>query len=70
MSSVRTYQSRHWGKSNRKTYRVILGEGVPCPRCGRSTQIREHAAITERRPSQAYYFRRWFYCRSFTAGRD
>jgi hypothetical protein len=47
-----------------ETYRVIHGEGVPCPRCGRSTQIREHAAITEWHLSQPYYFQRWFYCRN------
>lgn len=36
--------------------------GVPCPRCGRATQIRAHDKITEKLLRQPYYYRRWFYC--------
>jgi hypothetical protein len=42
----------------------VPGEGIPCPRCGRPTQIREHSQITERHRRQAYYFTRWFRCMS------
>jgi hypothetical protein len=36
--------------------------GDPCPRCGEPTQIREHAAITEKHLRQPFYYSRWFCC--------
>lgn len=46
-----------------KSYVVISDDGgVPCPRCGRPTQVREHAAITDKLLRQPYYFSRWFRC--------
>ena len=51
------------GKRNEKSGHVVVpGAGVPCPRCGRPTQIREHARITEKHLAQPYYFTRWFRC--------
>jgi rRNA maturation protein Nop10 len=43
-------------------YIVIPGKGDPCPRCGRPTQIREHAAITDKYLAQPFYYSRWFNC--------
>ena len=41
---------------------VIPGKGPPCPRCGHSTQIREHGRIGEKELQRPFYYRRWFYC--------
>ena len=41
---------------------IVLGDGPPCPTCGRSTQIREHRQITADLVAKPYYFRRWFCC--------
>jgi hypothetical protein len=47
----------------RKRTRVIPGErGDPCPRCGRSTEVREHVEITPKHLLQPWYYSRWFYC--------
>ena len=43
-------------------YKVIPGNGDPCPRCCQPTQIREHDEITEKHLRQPFYFRRWFHC--------
>lgn len=48
--------------SKKKHFVVVPGEGDSCPRCGRSTQIREHDEIREKHLRQPYYFSRWFYC--------
>ena len=45
-----------------KNVKIIPGNGLACPRCGKPTQIREHAAITSRELSKPYYHRRWFMC--------
>jgi hypothetical protein len=45
-----------------KDYVVIGNDGDPCPTCGRPTQIREHAAITEKQLMQQCYYSRWFVC--------
>lgn len=45
-----------------KKYKVIPGDGDPCPRCKRPTEIREHAFITSKHLSQPYYYSRWFNC--------
>ena len=51
------------GKHKRSRSRVVLGErGDPCPRCGRSTEVREHGEITPKHRRQPYYYSRWFYC--------
>jgi hypothetical protein len=52
-------------KSNRqrKKYYIVVGnDGDVCPRCGRPTEIREHAVITEKLLRQPSYYSRWFYC--------
>ena len=56
----------HWSgqRGNLKTYRVIGRNGIPCPRCGQQTEMREHVAITDKHLRQPYYFSRWFYCRN------
>jgi hypothetical protein len=51
------------GKKN-KHYVIVEGDGDPCPRCGRFTQIREHDEITAKHLRQPYYFTRWFFCRN------
>lgn len=39
---------------------TIPGDGIPCPRCGRITEIREHRAeITHTKPT---FYTRWFRC--------
>ena len=53
------------GQSGRsRSNRVIGRNGIPCPRCGEPTEIREHVAITDKHLRQPYYFSRWFYCRN------
>ena len=42
--------------------RIVPGKGIACPRCGRPTQIHEHANIGVKQRRQRYYFRRWFCC--------
>jgi hypothetical protein len=41
---------------------VIEGDGDPCPRCGLPTEIREHAAITDKHLAQPFHYTRWFHC--------
>ena len=43
---------------------MIGRNGIPCPRCGEPTEIREHVAITSKHLRQPYYSSRWFYCRN------
>jgi hypothetical protein len=49
-------------RRSRKSFVVVAGEGPPCPRCARPTQIREHDRIKAKHLRQPYYFTRWFYC--------
>jgi hypothetical protein len=37
-------------------------EGIACPRCGMTTEVREHTAVTVKMQRQPFYYRRWFYC--------
>lgn len=48
-------------KKNKK-YVVIDSEGIPCPRCSRPTQAREHTHISDKLLRQPFYFTRWFMC--------
>lgn len=42
---------------------VIIGtDGIPCPRCGKPTEIRAHAVIRQRQLSQPYYYSQWYNC--------
>jgi hypothetical protein len=41
---------------------VKAAGGIPCPQCGRPTEIRTHAVITSKMKRQAYHFTQWFYC--------
>jgi len=47
-------------------WRIVPGDGDPCPRCGQPTQIREHKAITERLLERPSYYSRWFMCTNAT----
>ena len=49
-------------KTKRKSYVVVGNDGDICSRCGQPTEIREHAAITEKLLQQPSYYSRWFYC--------
>lgn len=40
----------------------LIGEGVPCPRCGVASQLRYHAEIAPKLLKQPFYYRQWFYC--------
>lgn len=42
--------------------RIINSGGIPCHRCGKETQIREHARITPKLLKQPFYYRKWYYC--------
>jgi hypothetical protein len=53
------FKPKPWPRS---LFVVVPGAGIPCPRCRRPTQIREHGQITERHRRQPYYFTRWFRC--------
>jgi hypothetical protein len=46
------------------SYVVVPGQGDPCPRCGRATEIREHPEIGERQLRQPFYYKRWYNCRN------
>jgi hypothetical protein len=39
-------------------------EGLPCPSCGKPSQVREHFKITKHILAQAHYHTRWFYCQN------
>lgn len=45
-------------------YKIIPGEGDPCPSCSRPMQIREHSVLSEKHLRQPYYFSRWFCCQN------
>jgi hypothetical protein len=45
-----------------KHYAIVSNDGPPCPRCGRATEIREHADLTEKQLMQDFYYSRWCYC--------
>jgi hypothetical protein len=46
------------------THVTVSSSGVPCPRCGRATEIREHRYVTAKELRRPFYFCRWFYCRN------
>jgi hypothetical protein len=46
----------------RRKFRIVPGDGDPCPRCGQPTQIREHKVINERELTRPFYYSRWFNC--------
>jgi hypothetical protein len=48
-----------------KSYVVVPELGMPCPKCGTPTEIREHKTLTPKHlVKQPYYFSRWFYCKA------
>src|ERR1019366_7610782 len=49
-------------KASWRAYVVPGMNGDECPRCGRPTEIREHAEITKRHLEQPFYYSRWFCC--------
>lgn len=40
----------------------VDGAGVPCPRCGVTSQLRYHKEITEKLLKQPFYYSQWFFC--------
>jgi hypothetical protein len=46
----------------RRKSTIIPGDGDPCPRCNRPTQIHEHAEIMKKMLRQPFYYSRWFRC--------
>jgi len=46
----------------RRQSRIVSEDGVPCPRCGRPTQIREHVEIKPKHRAQPFYYSRWYNC--------
>jgi hypothetical protein len=46
----------------RRKFRIVPGDGDPCPRCGQPTQIREHKAVADRELARPFYYSRWFNC--------
>lgn len=49
-------------KKRDRTHIVIPGPGIPCPRCHKPTEIREHGPLGP--PSKASYFSRWYVCKN------
>lgn len=41
---------------------IVPGDGPPCPRCKRPTEIREHRQINDELLQRSSYYRRWFRC--------
>lgn len=41
---------------------TIGANGIPCPRCGQPTEIKEHVEIGARQRRQPFYYSRWFNC--------
>jgi hypothetical protein len=48
---------------------VLRESGPPCPRCKQATQVREHAAITEKQLRQPFYYLRCIAASTPTAKR-
>jgi hypothetical protein len=45
-----------------KNSKIVSLDGLPCPRCGRPTEIREHERVTEKELAQPFYYSRWYNC--------
>lgn len=41
---------------------LISKEGIACPRCGTTTEVRGHIAVTDKQRRQPFYYSRWFNC--------
>lgn len=41
---------------------TVPGLGLPCPRCGVPTEIREHVEMKDKHRAQPFYYSRWFNC--------
>ena len=51
--------------ARRATAKIVKpDDGIPCPRCGQPTEVRERATITRRQQRQSFHFRVWFFCRN------
>ena len=42
----------------------VQGGGVPCPRCGQTSQLRYHSEIAPKLLKQPFYYQQWFYCQN------
>ncbi len=50
-------------KKQMKRNRIETDEdGLPCPRCGNISIVREHIEITGKLLSKPYYYSKWFKC--------
>ncbi len=50
-------------KKQMKRNRIETDEdGLPCPRCGNISIVREHIEITGKLLSQPFYYSKWFKC--------
>lgn len=50
--------------SKKPKHKVIPGEGDPCPRCRKPTEIREHIELRAAQLRSDFYYSRWFYCQN------
>ena len=52
------------GQRKRKRTGMIVKslDGPPCPRCGRSTEVREHERIGPKQLRRPLYYSRWYCC--------
>jgi hypothetical protein len=46
------------------THTTVGSSGIPCPRCGRATEIREHRSISAKELRRPFYYSRWYFCRN------
>jgi predicted nucleic-acid-binding Zn-ribbon protein len=52
-------------KKQLKKNRIETDEdGIPCPRCGDISIVREHIEITEKLLSQPFYYSKWYICKN------
>jgi hypothetical protein len=49
---------------NSKNMKIVDLDGPPCPRCGCSTEIREHERITGKELARPFYYSRWYNCQN------
>ncbi len=53
---------RHNKRNPPSNITIESNNGPPCPRCGVSTQVRSHRAITAKELEKPYYYSRWYFC--------
>lgn len=49
--------------SKKKNFEVVDHEGLPCPRCGKTSETRKHTSpLSEKILRQPFYYTVWFNC--------